>query len=40
MLMKEETKKPAPVEGSAESLQAEVERLRMENSFSKQEITK
>jgi transposase len=35
MLMKEETKKPTPVECSAESLQAEVERLRMENVYLK-----
>jgi transposase len=34
-LMKEETKKPTPVEGSAEALQAEVERLRMENAYLK-----
>jgi transposase len=33
-LMKEE-KKPSPPEGSAEALQAEVERLRMENAYLK-----
>lgn len=32
--MKEE-KKPGPVEGSVEALQAEVERLRMENAYLK-----
>jgi transposase len=34
-LMKKETKKPKPVEGSAEALQAEIERLRMENAYLK-----
>jgi transposase-like protein len=33
--MKKETKKSTPVEGSIESLQAEVERLRMENTYLK-----
>jgi len=33
--MKRETKKPTPAEGSAEALQAEIERLRMENAFLK-----
>lgn len=33
--MKEETKKLPPVEGSIEALQAEVERLRMENAYLK-----
>jgi len=33
--MKEETKKPTPVEGSVEALQTEVERLRMENAYLK-----
>lgn len=33
--MKEETKKSTPVEGSLEALQAEVERLRMENAYLK-----
>ncbi|MBD0384925.1 IS3 family transposase, partial [Paenibacillus sedimenti] len=33
--MKEETKIPTPVEGSLEALQAEVERLRMENAYFK-----
>jgi transposase len=34
-LMKEEKKPVPPVEGSAEALQAEVERLRMENAYLK-----
>ena len=33
--MKKETKKSTPVEGSLEALQAEVERLRMENAYLK-----
>jgi len=33
--MKEELNKPTPVEGSVEALQAEVERLRMENAYLK-----
>ena len=33
--MKKETKKSTPVEGSVEALQAEVERLRMENAYLK-----
>jgi transposase len=33
--MKEESKKPTPVEGSIEALQAEIERLRMENAYLK-----
>ena len=33
--MKEESKKPVPVEGSVEALQAEIERLRMENAYLK-----
>ncbi|WP_342415705.1 IS3 family transposase [Paenibacillus sp. FSL R10-2782] len=33
--MKEESKKPTPVEGSIEALQAEIERLRMENAYFK-----
>jgi transposase len=33
--MKEDTKKPTPVEGSIEALQVEVERLRMENAYLK-----
>lgn len=33
--MKEESKKPIPVEGSVEALQVEVERLRMENAYLK-----
>jgi transposase-like protein len=34
-LMKKETKKPTPAEGSVEALQVEVERLRMENTYLK-----
>lgn len=34
-VMKKETKKSIPVEGSVEALQAEVERLRMENAYLK-----
>lgn len=34
-VMKKETKKSKPVEGSIEALQAEVERLRMENAYLK-----
>ena len=33
--MKKETKKNQPVEGSEEALQAEIERLRMENAYLK-----
>jgi len=33
--MKKEIEKPTPVEGSVEALQAEVERLRMENAYLK-----
>jgi transposase-like protein len=33
--MKKETKKPTPVEGSVEALQAEIEHLRMENAYLK-----
>lgn len=33
--MKKETKKTTPVEGSIEELQAEIERLRMENAYLK-----
>ncbi|MFK4300259.1 transposase [Paenibacillus sp. RC254] len=33
--MKEESKKPTPVEGFIEALQAEIERLRMENTYLK-----
>jgi putative transposase len=35
LFMKKETKKPMPIEGSAEALKAEVERLRMENAYLK-----
>jgi transposase len=35
LLMKKESKKPTPVEGSTEALQAEVEHLRMENAYLK-----
>jgi hypothetical protein len=33
--MKKESKKSTPVEGSVEALQAELERLRMENAYLK-----
>jgi transposase len=33
--VKKETKKPQPIEGSVEALQAEVDRLRMENTYLK-----
>lgn len=33
--LKDNTQKPTPVEGSVEALQAEVERLRMENAYLK-----
>lgn len=35
LVMKKEVNKPTPVEGSVEALQAEVERLRMENAYLK-----
>lgn len=35
LTMAEKSKKPAPPEGSVEALQAEVERLRMENAYLK-----
>lgn len=33
--MKKESKKPAPIEGSVEALQAKIERLEMENAYLK-----